>query len=189
MPCPAGTVDDDRVPATVCVACPAGQSSVPGQITCELCDEGTYAAAGAAVCADCAAGQAVRFKPPPPHLPRPSTWWLSCPPGPPLLLYRLNRCCRIGHQDTDRNAGTPCAACATGQFSDTGTTECTDCGAGYYSEDGAFICTPCQPGTLDLDSDPATPCVTCAPGKFSDEAATVCGCAAGYELLAGGGGC
>ena len=142
--CPAGQSDHDSNAASLCTSCGAGRYSVGAANTdCEACLPGRFLAVSGSVsiqaCENCAIGQ-------------------YAGPGSSACDE-----CVAGRADSDTDPSTPCALCAIGK----------------YAGCGATACETCAPGSSDSDSDPATPCARCRPGEVWSEATKCASCPAG----------
>ncbi len=137
---------------TYYLQCPAGfVCTTTGTMT--QCTAGTYAAAGAASCTTCTAGQAC-----------PTTNSLdiySCPTGT-YSLAGATYCtmCPAGYSCTS----TAITACASGSFAQPGAAACTQCPSGFYCPyTNAPHVLPCPPGTSSAAG--ATACTVCPAGS------------------------
>jgi hypothetical protein len=72
--CQAGTIGNDPAD-TICIECPAGQSSTPGAIRCNPCDKGKYSAVSGTTCEQCPEGTFQE------QFQEPSLFCKACPTG------------------------------------------------------------------------------------------------------------
>ena len=166
--CPAGSISAGTSMAgpAVCVACAPGQFADQLQTVCSACPLGT-ASGGAAsnscpACSTAAGSAAVAV----------ATGSISCTTCP-ANSYQVN-------------ASTPCAPCAAGFGTGTGTTggastlvgqvTCTSCIVGYVSTSGSQ-CTQCAAGTAKAN---VSYCAPCGPGTAAPSGSSFCSpCASG----------
>ncbi|OQS00455.1 hypothetical protein ACHHYP_03569 [Achlya hypogyna] len=148
--CPVGFVQSycDATGQIVCEPCPPGYYAANGAASCSMCPAGTYAVAGSVSCTPCPLGTYS------PQLGAPSiAACLSCPKG---TYSSVMQAISVAN----------CTVCPAGTFSaQVGTSACTPCSSGYYSSANASQCAGCPVGTFSNSQ--AASCTNCSAGTFS----------------------
>lgn len=174
--CEPGQFDNDRNPATPCLACfPGHHQELSGQTNCSECNIGTYqperGATAATSCTECEAGQFDGdFDP--------SSACLDCVP----MTYSGETgqttctCCNAGTFQPLYGAGSPdaCENCAAGKFDHDGSplTACAGCEPGKYREDGdPQECRVCTEGTYQPHYNATSEfnCISCPAGQYDHD--------------------
>lgn len=152
--CPIGTFSNTFTDGTPCTQCPAGTyASLPQQLQCTPCPEGTVSYPGSSVCTVCPAGY--------------------------LASNKRDSCqaCPIGSYASFPGS-TKCTVCPPGSESKTiGGGDCTLCAPGFYREKAlpgpvAGVCQPCPKGTYS-NSIGAKTCIPCSAGKTTMDDASL----------------
>lgn len=159
--CAPGTIPDTPTGATACSECPPGRYANAGDLSCSVCDPGTFAAtSGQRACLLCEPGT---------FAPRPeSIACLDCEPGTFAAIPGSAECLDCEPGTFSAMPGSPtCSLCPDGFVTTTlGRNTCTACPAGTVSSNDGTRCEDCPAGTYtDVDGLPA--CLTCAPGTYA----------------------
>jgi hypothetical protein len=148
--CPAGMLNPEVAPESVCNLCPVGMYSAPGSANCVACEAGTHSAElGSASCSPCPAGTI-----------QPGTGATECDE------------CAPGSFSVEGAA--VCERCPAGRVSESqGATVCRECTPGTVSPTtGATACDVCPAGSFAPNT---TACETCPDQTYSEaEGATIC---------------
>jgi len=159
-------LDEDNELIVVCDACPEGTYSneqsddianctklctpgyCPKNITCPLCEPGTYNDQINAT--DCR----------------------SCPPGFVSEVSGSINCTACGAGYVNNSINTACNPCPSGYFTRwRNDGHCYPCAPGSYSPSASGFCTQCPPGTFNSDW-AQSGCTPCGVGKWNPEQAS-----------------
>ncbi|EQC41316.1 hypothetical protein SDRG_01291 [Saprolegnia diclina VS20] len=132
----------------VCQPCAAGSYAASGDAACSTCPPGTYAVEGASACTPCPLGTYSGL------IAAPSlASCLSCPQGTYSSIPQAT-------------SAANCTQCPAGTFAaQAGSGACSPCSAGYYSVGNATQCSACPGGTFSAPQAPA--CTNCSAGTYA----------------------
>ncbi|KDO34949.1 hypothetical protein SPRG_01011 [Saprolegnia parasitica CBS 223.65] len=156
----------------VCQPCAAGSYAAIGDATCRTCPPGTYAVEGASSCTLCPLGTYSGL------VAAPSlASCLSCPKGTYSSVPQatsIANCTQCPAGTFAAQAGSSaCSPCSAGYYSVGNATQCAACPGGTFSPPTASTCTNCSAGTY-APSTAMGACLGCPRGMYSNASALSC---------------